>query len=345
MPSFDTPREVATLPVTLSATTSDSPQPSSSRELVLVLAYLLGTVILGAVIAPMLFKVGMAVADMIEQFRLLDHKPLAWLHKVASESGFQRYFNRAVLIAALIGLWPLLKALKMSRADFGLQKDPFAAQHLILGFLLAAGLLLQLGLGLATAEIFQAKRSFDLGGAFKQAAITAAAVSVLEEVLFRGVLTGLLLRSLSAGKALVAVAVLFAALHFLKPPHDLEIARESVGMGTGFWIVGVIFKTFADASMLLAEFGTLLMVGLLLGYTRWRTGALWLPIGLHAGWVFGVFIFRGVFSGTSEVRAGDYLPWIGENLKTGLLPLIVLTITGAILVGWMRSRKVEGKYK
>ena len=265
---------------------------------------------------------------------------MAWLHKVASESGFPRYFNRAVLVAAVIGLWPLARALKMRRADFGLRKDPFAGQHLVIGFMLAAGLLLQLGMGLATAEVFRPRAHVDLGGAFKQAAITAAGVAVLEEVLFRGALTGLFLRSLSAGKALVAVAVLFAALHFLKPPHGLEIARESVGLGTGFWLVGIILSTFMDASMLLAEFGTLLMVGLLLGYTRWKTGALWLPIGLHAGWVFGVFAFRGMFSGSRAVKGGEYLPWIGENLKTGLLPLIVLTLTGAFLVGWLRSRSL-----
>ncbi len=318
-------------------TTTTHPQ-NSSRELVIILAYLVATVFFGALLAPLLFKTGLAAADMIEQFRLLEHRPLAWLHKVASESGFQRYFNRAVLISAVIGLWPLLRMLKMQRKDFGLRKDPFAAQHLILGFMLAAGLLLQLGLGLATAEVFEPKRQLDLGGALKQAAITAACVAMLEEVLFRGVLTGLLLRSLSARKTLVTVAVLFAALHFLKPPHDLRIAPEAVGFGSGFWLVGVIFESFTDTSLLLAEFGTLLMVGLLLGYARWRTGALWLPIGLHAGWVFGVFAFRGVFTSARGVEAGEYLPWIGDNLKTGILPLIVLTLTGAFLVGWLRSR-------
>ncbi|MDA0812501.1 MAG: CPBP family intramembrane metalloprotease, partial [Verrucomicrobia bacterium] len=301
-------------------TTATHPQ-NSSRELVIILAYLVATVFFGALLAPLLFSMGLAAADIIEQFRLLEHRPLAWLHKVASESGFQRYFNRAVLISAVIGLWPLLRMLKMQRKDFGLRKDPFAAQHLILGFMLAAGLLLQLGLGLATAEVFEPKRQLDLGGALKQAAITAASVAVLEEVLFRGVLTGLLLRSLSARTTLVTIAVLFAALHFLKPPHDLHIAREAVGFGSGFWLVGVIFKTFTDTSLLLAEFGTLLMVGLLLGYTRWRTGALWLPIGLHAGWVFGVFAFRGVFTSARGVEAGENLPWIGDNLKTGILPL------------------------
>ena len=318
--------------------TAARPQ-NSNRDLVLVLVYLAATVFLGAALAPILFKVGMATADMIEQFRLLEHRPLAWLHKVASESGFQRYFNRAVLVAAVLGLWPLLRALKMRRSDFGLRSDRYAWQHLVLGFLLASGLLLQLGLGLATADLFRAKSNFDLAGALQQAAITAAGVAILEEVLFRGVLTGLLMRSLSAWKALVAIAVLFASLHFLKPPHDLDIARESVEMGTGFWLVGVIFATFGDAAMLVAEFATLLMVGLLLGYARLRTGALWLPIGLHAGWVFGVFAFRGVFRARPFVKEGDYLPWIGENLKTGLLPLIVLTLTGAFLVGWMRSRR------
>jgi membrane protease YdiL (CAAX protease family) len=340
VPSFDRLGEKATLRDSFKVTTTIRPQ-NSGRELVLILAYLVATVFFGALLAPLLFKAGTAAADMIEQFRLIEHRPLAWLHKVASESGFQRYFNRAVLIAAVLGLWPLLRMLKMQRKDFGLIKDPLAAQHLILGFMLAAGLLLQLGLGLATADVFEPKRHLDLGGALKQAAITAACVAVLEEVLFRGVLTGLLLRSLSARKTLITVAVLFAVLHFLKPPHDLAIARESVGLGTGFWLVGVIFKTFTDTSLLLAEFGTLLMVGLLLGYARLRTGALWLPIGLHAGWVFGVFAFRGVFTGARGVKAGEHLPWIGDNLKTGILPLIVLALTGAFLIGWQRSREAR----
>ena len=322
---------------------NDSTSGKSGRELVIVISYLVATVIAGAALAPVLFKAGRALADILEQFRLLEHRPLAWLHKVAAESEFPRYFNRAVLIAAVLGLWPVLKMLKMRRADFQLQKDPRAGQHLVLGFLIAAGLLLQLGLGLATAELFRAKGNIDLAGALKQAVITAVCVSILEEVLFRGVLTGLLLRSLSAKTTLIAVAVIFAALHFLKPPHGLDIAREAVSWGTGFWLVGVILSTFTDASMLVAEFATLLMVGLLLGYTRWRTGALWLPIGLHAGWVFGVFAFRGAFSARPPVKAGEYLPWIGDNLKTGLLPLVVLTVTGVILVWWLRRLPGHGR--
>lgn len=301
-----------------------------------MIAYLAATVLLGAALAPVLFKTGMAVADMIVQFRLLGHRPLAWLHKVASESGFQRYFNRAVLVAAILGLWPVLWALRMRRSDFGLRKDSFAVRHVAIGFLLAAGLLLQLGLGLATLEVFRVKGNFELASVLKQAAITATGVAVLEEVLFRGMLTGLLARSMGPRAVLVTVAVLFAGLHFLKPPGSLELAREAVGHGTGFWLAGQILATFADASMLLAEFATLLMVGLLLGYARWRTGALWLPMGLHAGWVFGVITFRGVFSGSAAVKAGSHLPWIGDNLKTGLLPLAVLLVTGALLLWWLR---------
>ena len=49
-----------------------------------------------AALAPLLFKVGKALVGM----RMLD--PEGYLHKVLSESGFGRYFNRAMLLAAVI---------------------------------------------------------------------------------------------------------------------------------------------------------------------------------------------------------------------------------------------------
>jgi hypothetical protein len=37
------------------------------------------------------------------------------------------------------------------------------------------------------------------------------------------------------------------------------------------------------------------------------------------------------------VKAGEYLPWLGESLKTGVFPLAVLALTGGLLVWWLKK--------
>ena len=309
---------------------------SRGRDLSIILGYLLLTILAGAAFAPVLFKLGATTVGIIDQFRL-GGRPFGWLRKVAAESDFNRYFNRSVLIAALFGLVPTLKLLNMRWRDLGLRRDPHRLRHLGIGFLLAAGLLFQMGACLALAGLFGIKSRMEWLPALQTAAITAASVAVLEELVFRGMLTGLLQRSLGKWPTLLAVASLFAILHFVQPPPDLAIPPESVTATSGFRLAGIIFSGFADPETLAAEFATLLVVGLLLGYARMRTDSLWLPVGLHAGWVFGVFAFRGILYSSDAVKSGACLPWIGDNLKTGLLPLAALLLTGCLLAWWLRA--------
>ena len=72
----------------------------------------------------------------------------------------------------------------------------------------------------------------------------------------------------------------------------------------------------------------------MLAVARLRTGSLWLPIGLHAGWIFGLKIFSAYFASTRELSQGDWLPWIGANIKIGVTPLIIVSFTG-VLVAWL----------
>ena len=48
----------------------------------------------------------------------------------------------------------------------------------------------------------------------------------------------------------------------------------------GFYLLGQILTRFGDPVPMISGFGTLLVVGLVLGYARWRTASLWLPAGL-----------------------------------------------------------------
>jgi membrane protease YdiL (CAAX protease family) len=143
-------------------------------------------------------------------------------------------------------------------------------------------------------------------------------------------LLGLVLRVWPPRAALIFVSTVFAAVHFLQAPPELVI-RDGIQAGTGFWLVGKILTVFGNANFLLAECATLWLAGWVLGAARLRTRSLWLPIGLHAGWIFGIGMYAGLTRASRAVRRDEYLPWIGETLKSGLVPLAVLALTGAVL--------------
>jgi membrane protease YdiL (CAAX protease family) len=109
-------------------------------------------------------------------------------------------------------------------------------------------------------------------------------------------------------------------------------------------VIGQIFGHFGHMDFLLAEFATLCAVGWVLVMARLRTGRLWAGIGLHAGWVFGLKYFSSLTRGSKELRAGEWLPWIGTNLKIGLVPLVVVLLTGWIVLrlakGWNRAERL-----
>jgi hypothetical protein len=62
-----------------------------------------------------------------------------------------------------------------------------------------------------------------------------------------------------------------------------------------------------------------------------RTRSLWLPIGLHAGWIFA----SGSFNRIAEAKI-VMLPWLGRNLLVGIVPLGVGGLTWLIIRGWLK---------
>src|SRR4029077_7848970 len=128
--------------------------------------------------------------------------------------------------------------------------------------------------------------------------------------------------------ATLITSAFFAILHFLKAPAR---STESVTWLFGFHSIANSFVQFADPMMVLAAFTTLLLIGWILADARLRTRSLFLPIGLHSGWIF----VAGVV-GKMTKRQAIILPWLGSNLLTGLLPLALGLITWALMIGWLR---------
>lgn len=313
-----------------------------------LLVFLLGTVVLASVLAPPLYWGGKhAVAE-----GWLEGGWLEGLHGSLERARFSRYFNRAVLVSALILIGPTLRWMRKGSPggapggtsprrplpeSLGLEPNPAWWKHLAIGFATAGGTLLLLGWFYVSRGWYEQRDAAEsVAGILLQALGTGFAVAFLEEFVFRGALQALLAKVLRPRVLFFVVAVFFAVIHFFQAPRKLEV--EEVTLATGFWFVGRIFghffSLFAQPDFLLAEFAVLFAIGLVLGYTRMKTRSLWLGIGLHAGWVFGVKTLSPLT--VRAFKRDAMMPWLGDTLRVGAVSCLVVALTGLAIWLWLR---------
>jgi len=290
------------------------------KPLLKILCYLALTLLLGAFLTPWLWWGGHWLAG----------------HGVYPKLGafaFRRYFDRAMLVAALALLWPMGRWLAIPNVrGLGLLPNPRRLRDALCGF--AASFLMMLALaGMLLLLRVVVLRPQLHGADFLSIAVSAAVVALLEEWLFRGGILGLLLRAMPAFLALFCVSALFAVVHFLKPPGEYA---GPVHWLSGFELLPGSFAQFRDGWQVACMFPTLFLVGWILGWARLKTRALALPIGLHAGWILG---FMGFSKVTRRVlKAQETLPWFGQDLKTGLGAILTVCLTGLLVWLLLRSR-------
>ena len=282
-----------------------------------LLLYLAGIVLLGALVAPPLFWLGQS---------LIAHGILPSLARF----DFESYFHRALLIAALILLWPLLRALRIGRwRELALEKNLRGGADLAIGFAIAAIPLLCCGAVIIALHIYSLRPAL-LWHKMPSVLVAASSVPVLEELLFRGFILGVLLRSFSRLSALVLTSGLFSIVHFLKAP-DQTAPNDAVRWVSGFDSIAHSFEQFGNPMLLAAGFLTLFVIGCILADARLQTSSLWLPIGLHSGWIFA----NGTFSKAAH-REMLALPWLGKDLLVGIVPLILALASWALMRLWVK---------
>jgi membrane protease YdiL (CAAX protease family) len=279
-----------------------------------LLAYFGVTILFGALAAPVLFWAAQSLAR---------HGAFPGL--AAFE--FEAFFHRALLLGALAFLWPFLRWLRAkSPRDLGLEPNRRWVRDVIIGFLLSA-------VPVMVCEVFLVQRglySMKAGGwwlAILRIIPTAAVVPLIEESLFRGLFLGVLLRGLRPWPANLLSAALFSIVHFLKARDE---TTATVHWFSGFISLSHSFDQFSEPMLVLGGFSTLLAIGLVLGHARLATRSLWLPIGLHAGWILASEAF-----GKIARREAVALPWLGKNLLVGLVPLSICLLSWGLLRVWL----------
>jgi membrane protease YdiL (CAAX protease family) len=288
------------------------------RPLGAFLIYLAVVLAGGALLAPWLYWAAQEAAS-----RWPPLEPLL-------QFGFHRYMNRALLVMALMGLWPLLRCLgARSLAELGLSNPGRSLGKLLSGFVLGflslavvACLVLGAG-GRAWDPCTLAQFIARLG----KAGLTAAVVALLEEILFRGGLFGALRKACRWPVALLASSALYALVHFL----DSAQRFPQVHWHSGFAALQQMAQGFGRWEALIPGFLNLWLAGLLLGLAYQRTGNLYFSIGLHAGWILWLKLY-GFLTLEQPGACGWF--WGTERLIDGWLTLIVLLLATLPLWHW-----------
>lgn len=308
-----------------------------------VVLWLAGVFLTAAAVFPWIYGAGKNLAA---RAAAEDLSPvLESIGKSAGKAEIGTYFTRSLYLGLLVTLpFFVLRLRKVRREAPARAAAPKSAPlawktrliHLISAFILSAGLLWLLGTALEAAGAFTPEtKAVSLGKVFNKSIFPALTAGVIEEFLFRGLLLGVWLRIAKPGAALLSVSFIFAFLHFMQPAQGATLADPAGPFG-GFQLLGLILAQFANPQLFAAEFLLLFTLGMVLGATRLRTGALWFPIGLHAGLVFA---FKG-FNMMHENAPTPLRPlWIGESLRSGLLPLFTLIGIGVICHFTLRCAK------
>jgi CAAX protease family protein len=282
------------------------PYRQAMRPLRALVIYIAVVFVGGALLAPWLFWLAQEFAHSFP--------------KIAAEP-FNRFVDRSLLILALAGLWPLLRALGITSWREAGVVEPSGQWKKLFGGLLVGFLSLALVAGIAFASgnrvLTRTETAHEVVGTIFSAIGAAVIVAVLEEVLFRGGIFGGLRKFFYWPLALMVSSMAYALVHFL---------RRADFSGAVHWHSGLILLPrmmggFVDFQALVPDYLNLTLVGILLGLAYQRTGNLYFSIGLHAGWVFWLKTY-GAFT-AAPAHAATWF-WGTSKMIDGWLALMVL---------------------
>src|SRR6476646_5867586 len=154
-------------------------------------AYFIAIVVVGALLAPILFWSAQALAA---------HGVFPSLARY----DFDRFFHRAILVAAVLLFWPLLRASNVrSLADLGLTPNPHPGRDVGSGVLLSIIPLLFCGALLITLHVYSF-RHVVVWPRLGKVLLAAISVPFIEETFFRGIVLGILIRTVRTLPSIVA---------------------------------------------------------------------------------------------------------------------------------------------
>ena len=292
------------------------------RPILAFLIYLALVFIGGPLLAPWLYWLAQHCAD-----------AWPWL----AEQPFRRYVNRCLLVFALAGMYPLIRAFgARSAAELGLVKPAGQWGRLLGGVALGFASLAVIVIVCMIAGV--RVWGYDVDGVefvkiLLEAALTGVAVSMVEELLFRGAIFGAFRKVMPWPLAALISSAIYGILHFMKPVDDMVADHWY----SGFVVLAHMFSGFVNLHELIPGFFNLTLAGMLLALAYQKSGNLYFSIGLHGGWIFWRRAY-GALTDRPRVDGVEVPPNVHEwfygtkTMVDGWLAAIVLI--AALLILW-----------
>jgi membrane protease YdiL (CAAX protease family) len=273
---------------------------------------------------------------------------LKWLAGLCREADFTRYYEAGILLVAVLLFFPWMEWIharrgtampgvgpwrvrlpdgaRMSSRGQPLMRNLRGLWDCCAGFMLVAGLLLSLGVALVPAGYFTMHNpGSGMAPLVMRTVMASLALAFVMEVFFRGIVMGIFLRAMRPATALGMSAAFFALVLSMIPPPGVNVADPDAGR-TGFELLRLLSVRFADWRSVCGNFAPLLALGAVLAYARWRTASLWLPVGLHTGWLSA----KGLLGSLSTATAARDAALSGGLLQQGIVPLVAIVLAGLL---------------
>jgi uncharacterized protein len=252
---------------------------------------------------------------------------------------FSRIFDRTFMFLGILLFFlcrPLLKIGNLSELGFVTLGEP--GSDLLRGWTLAVASMAALVVAMSVAQVFEPFFRLSLSRSLSRgfsALLSGVFAGSLEEIFFRGILFKGLLQNGTLFRAFVLSSLFYSALHFVEPGKAYFV--NGFEPSAGFRHLFYTFTPFSEPLNILPGMFGLFLLGIVLSYAFLRTGNLYLSIGLHAGWVFGLQSMR-VFG---DFRRDD-LGWLfgstDPKIVSGVATWIGIVSVLLVVHWWTRDR-------
>jgi membrane protease YdiL (CAAX protease family) len=252
---------------------------------------------------------------------------------------FSRIFNRTFMFSGIVLFFLCRRLLRIGNlAQLGFVSLRQGGGDLLRGWSLAVGSLAALLLAMSLAQVFEPYFRLSLARSLSRsfsALLSGVFAGSLEEVFFRGILFKGLLQNGKLFRAFVLSSLFYSALHFVKPGEAYFV--DGVEPLAGFRHLFFTFTPFSEPLNILPGMFGLFLLGIVLSYAFLRTGNLYLSIGLHAGWIFGLKTVR-VFGNYTRDDLGWLFGSTDPKIVSGVAAWIGI-VSVFLLVHWFTRNR------
>lgn len=246
------------------------------------------------------------------------------------ELEFVRVASRSVLFVTIILLFSLFRKFGFSSwQDIGYNNSNGFCKQFGNGF--AIGLLVMapvvIGLLISGNRVIDTSWDFsmiNLASLFVTALVAGALIGLLEETIFRGVMLTSIQNQSTILFAIISTSVIYALVHFLDP----SITIDEPNWLSGFELLHSALQPLLQPALLFDSFLALFLAGVFLAIVKVRTNKLAICIGIHAGWVFTIKVFKRL----TDANASSDFAFLTGNYDKVIGYLAALCIALAIII-------------